>query len=89
MPATFTFSDSTTTVYHNTGPFYAALSGCVSGMIIGLVTEYWTSYSYSPVSDLIENCIGDGGNAATNIVYGLALGYLSCIVPVICLAITI
>jgi len=30
-----------------------------------------------------------GGNAATNIVYGLALGYLSCIVPVICLAITI
>lgn len=38
---------------------------------------------------MIENCKSKGGNAATNIVYGLALGYMSCIVPVICLAITI
>lgn len=41
------------------------------------------------MNELIANCLSEGGNAATNIVYGLSLGYMSCIVPVICLAVTI
>jgi Na+/H+-translocating membrane pyrophosphatase len=43
-------------------------------MIIGLATEYYTSSTYTPVSELIDNCLSEGGNAATNIVYGLSLG---------------
>jgi len=39
LPATFSFGNGTE-VYTNMGPFYAALAGCVSGMIIGLATEY-------------------------------------------------
>merc|ERR1712125_303874 len=54
--------------------------------IIGYVTEYYTSHSYSPVREIAET---QKQSAATGIIYGLALGYLSCIVPVICLALTI
>jgi Na+/H+-translocating membrane pyrophosphatase len=44
-----------------------------------------TSHSYAPVREVAHSChIG----AATNIIYGLALGYYSTIVPIICLCIT-
>lgn len=55
-------------------------------MLIGIVTEYFTSASYSPVLEVAESC---KTGAATNIIYGLALGYLSCIIPTFCLAFTI
>lgn len=90
IPETFTLTIfNVSSTYGTYGPFWAAFCGCLSGLIIGLVTEYFTSSTYRPVQELIENCLSEGGNSATNIVYGLALGYLSCIVPVICLAITI
>merc|ERR1712066_664800 len=69
--------------------WYCALSvmlGLWSGLIIGYVTEYYTSHTYSPVREIAET---QKQSAATGIIYGLALGYLSCIVPVICLAVTI
>jgi len=68
---------------------YCAISimlGLWSGLIIGYVTEYYTSHSYAPVREISET---QKQSAATGIIYGLALGYLSCIVPVICLGITI
>jgi len=57
--------------------------GCVAGLFIGLVTEYYTSFSYSPVRELADAC---KQGAAVNIIYGLALGYRSAIVPVFTLA---
>jgi H(+)-translocating pyrophosphatase len=69
--------------------WYCAVSimlGLWSGLIIGFVTEYYTSSTYSPVREIAET---QKQSAATGIIYGLALGYLSCIVPVICLGITI
>jgi len=65
----------------------SALCGLWSGLIIGYVTEYYTSHSYTPVREVSQSC-AEGG-AATNVIYGLALGYLSVIIPVFCLAITI
>merc|ERR1711998_701091 len=62
------------------------LLGLWSGLIIGFITEYYTSHSYTPVREIAET---QKQSAATGIIYGLALGYLSCIVPVICLAMTI
>eukprot|EP00929_Paragymnodinium_shiwhaense_P063222 TRINITY_DN315_c0_g2_i1.p1 TRINITY_DN315_c0_g2~~TRINITY_DN315_c0_g2_i1.p1 ORF type:complete len:728 (-),score=203.49 TRINITY_DN315_c0_g2_i1:182-2365(-) len=62
------------------------LMGLWSGLVIGFVTEYYTSHSYTPVREIAET---QKQSAATGIIYGLALGYLSCIVPVICLAMTI
>merc|ERR1712056_51262 len=69
--------------------WYCAVSitlGLWSGLIIGFITEYNTSHSYEPVREIAET---QKQSAATGIIYGLALGYLSCIVPVICLGVTI
>merc|ERR1719461_2303088 len=62
------------------------LLGLWSGLVIGFVTEYYTSHSYTPVREISET---QKQSAATGIIYGLALGYLSCIVPVFCLGLTV
>merc|ERR1719201_1561810 len=85
LPATFTMSAGGPEVQW----WYCCVSismGLWSGLIIGVVTEYYTSHSYSPVQDIATPQIR---SAATGIILGLALGYLSCIVPTFCLAITI
>lgn len=46
------------------------------------VTEYYTSYSYKPVQDVAAST---ETGAATNIIYGLSLGYKSTIVPAACI----
>jgi inorganic pyrophosphatase len=60
-------------------------SGLWSGLFIGLATEYYTSNYHPPVIELAEQ----SERAANNIIFGLALGYKSVIVPVFCLAFTI
>ena len=60
--------------------------GLVSGLLIGLSTDYYTSSEHYPVRELAEVC---KQGAAINIIYGLALGYLSTIVPILLLAMTI
>jgi len=75
-----------TTNVHYWHVFLAGASGLWSGLIIGVITEYYTSASYAPVREVAQAC--NEGGAAPNIIYGLALGYLSVIIPGICLAIT-
>jgi inorganic pyrophosphatase len=65
--------------------------GCImfglwSGMIIGFTTEYYTSNSYGPTLYLAQSC---EMGPAPNVMQGLALGYISCIIPILCLAATI
>lgn len=62
------------------------ISGLWGGLIIGLVTEYFTSHSFQPVRDVADAC---RTGAATDIIFGLALGYKSCIIPCIIIAICI
>jgi len=62
------------------------LFGLWSGLIIGVITEYYTSHGHSPVREVAAAC--ETGGAATNILAGLALGLMSTVVPVILLAIT-
>eukprot|EP00559_Dactyliosolen_fragilissimus_P003861 CAMPEP_0184873936 /NCGR_PEP_ID=MMETSP0580-20130426/42111_1 /TAXON_ID=1118495 /ORGANISM="Dactyliosolen fragilissimus" /LENGTH=747 /DNA_ID=CAMNT_0027376883 /DNA_START=546 /DNA_END=2789 /DNA_ORIENTATION=- len=73
-------------VYFVLSPLDATLSvimGAVGGLIIGLITEYYTSHSYKPVRELADSC---KTGAATNMIYGIALGYKSVITPVLVLA---
>ncbi|EER01549.1 H+-translocating inorganic pyrophosphatase TVP1, putative [Perkinsus marinus ATCC 50983] len=64
----------------------SVIMGLWSGLLVGLVTEYFTSHSYGPVRDIARS---QRTSAATGIIYGLALGYLSTIVPVLALSVTI
>ena len=64
--------------------FICGACGVWGGLAIGYITEYYTSYAYNPTRDVAEAC---STGAATNIIYGLALGYLSVIIPVLSLAV--
>ncbi len=67
---------------------YACISVCmglISGLIIGYSTDYYTSNAHAPVQEMANAC---SSGPAINIIYGLALGYNSTIVPVILLALT-
>jgi len=68
------------------GAFGCVMFGLWSGMLIGLVTEYFTSNSYKPTLKLCTAC---EMGAAPNIIQGLALGYMSTVVPILCLTATI
>ena len=65
------------------GVMVCALSGLWSGLIIGYVTDYYTSNAHGPCKKLSISC---KSGAAINIIDGLALGYLSCIIPILALA---
>ena len=54
-------------------------------MIIAAFTEYVTSHSYGPVRELADSC---KAGPASNVTLGLALGYMSTLIPVILIAIT-
>ena len=60
--------------------------GLWSGMVIGFTTEYFTSNNYGPTLYLAKSC---ENGPAPNIIQGLALGYNSCIIPIICITATI
>jgi K(+)-stimulated pyrophosphate-energized sodium pump len=68
------------------GVFIAIISGLIVGVLIGLLTEYYTSHSYKPVQRLAAS---SQTGAATNIIQGLALGYKSTAIPVILIAVAI
>ncbi|HQK55965.1 MAG TPA: sodium-translocating pyrophosphatase [Methanolinea sp.] len=62
------------------GVFVATIAGLVAGFLIGLITEYYTSYERPP-TQRIANSSETG--AATNIITGLAIGFESTVFPVI------
>eukprot|EP00941_MAST-03F_sp_MAST-3F-sp1_P005875 g5875.t1 len=63
--------------------FVAVGAGLWGGCLIGFITEYYTSASYHPVQELAQST---ETGAATNIIYGLALGYKSAILPALIIA---
>ncbi|KAJ7513667.1 hypothetical protein O6H91_23G010100 [Diphasiastrum complanatum] len=88
LPKTFTINvvGHQPKVVRNWGLFFCVGSGLWAGLIIGYTTEYFTSNAYQPVQDVADSC---RTGAATNIIFGLALGYKSVIIPVIAIAIAI
>lgn len=68
------------------GVFVAMVGGLVCGLIIGLLTEYYTSDHYKPVRQLADSA---KTGAATTIIAGLALGYVSTFLPVLFIVLAI
>ena len=66
--------------------FWIILVGLVAGLVIGLSTEYYTSYDYAPVKQIAEST---QTGAATVIISGIAIGMISTIIPLIAIAVTI
>jgi K(+)-stimulated pyrophosphate-energized sodium pump len=68
------------------GVMISVLAGLWSGLLIGYVTEYYTSHAYKPVREVAD---ASRTGPATNIIYGLSLGYESAFIPVCALSITV
>jgi K(+)-stimulated pyrophosphate-energized sodium pump len=68
------------------GPFIAIISGLIAGVIIGKITDYYTSYSFKPVQELARS---SQTGSATNIISGLALGLKSTTLPLLTIIVAI
>ncbi len=58
----------------------SVLSGLVAGVVIGKVTEYYTSHSFKPTQKLAESA---QTGSATVIISGVGLGMISTAIPVV------
>ena len=63
--------------------FAAVVSGITAGLLIGRLTEAYTSDRYKPVQEIAASC---QTGAATNILSGLSYGMLSTVWPILVLA---
>jgi K(+)-stimulated pyrophosphate-energized sodium pump len=60
--------------------FFAALAGLIAGIIIGLVTEYYTADNRAPAQSI---ALASETGPATNIIAGISVGLKSTVVPVL------
>ena len=67
-------------------PCGAIIAGLIVGVLIGTVTEHYTSDNYKHVQKIAEQ---SETGAATNIISGLAVGMHSCTIPIILIAVGI
>jgi K(+)-stimulated pyrophosphate-energized sodium pump len=82
LPETWQYSDplyntaGEYTTYTSTGIFFATVIGLVAGVVIGLITEYYTGMGKKPVLSIVRQ---SSTGAATNIIAGLGVGMMSTI----------
>jgi len=70
----------------NFAPFWAVLTGALVGIVIGYISEYYTSAEYNPVQRIAE--MNDSGTAV-GITSGMAVGMLSTLVPALAIALAV
>ena len=66
--------------------YFAILAGLFAGVLIGKVTEYYTSDSYKPTQKLAGS---SETGSATIIISGLSVGMLSTLLPIVIVAVCI
>ena len=67
-------------------PWVSAVMGIISGVAIGVITEYYTSTDHKPTRELAEIC--EEGEAFV-VTKGDAIGSRSCLLPVLIIAIAL
>ncbi len=83
LPASFEISGAS---YSWLGVYLCYLTGAVVGLVVGLITEYYTSHDFKPVREVAQ---ASETGAATNIIFGLALGYHSSAWSILAIAVSI
>ncbi len=73
-------------LYTSTGVFIATVIGLVAGVVIGLITEYYTGMGKKPVLSIVRQ---SSTGAATNIIAGLGVGMMSTMWPILVIAASI
>ncbi|ACF46399.1 V-type H(+)-translocating pyrophosphatase [Prosthecochloris aestuarii DSM 271] len=80
LPASWIVGDTTYTALN---VFFAVLTGLATGVLIGLITEYYCSTHNKPVVNIAYQSVT---GAATNIIAGLGTGMMSTGLPIIVLS---
>lgn len=80
LPATFTgiFASEPLRVVKNWHPFVCVAAGLWGGLIIGLVTEYYTSNRYAPVQVPANPTLQLGGSASACTVWPCCVNHWPC-----------
>ena len=89
LPESWTHEDplyGMTYTITSTGIFLATVIGLVAGVLIGVITEYYTGTGKSPVLGIVRQSLT---GAATNIIAGIGNGMISTAIPIIIIAISI
>src|SRR5690606_18908459 len=83
LPDTWVVGD---TQYSDWGVFGAVIFGLVAGLLIGIITEYYTGTGKKPVLRIAKQSLT---GTATNIISGLGVGMQSTAIPILVLSVAI
>lgn len=88
LPAEWVFNKGplSEVTFTSIGVFYATLFGLGAGLLIGMITEYYTGTNKKPVIKIVEQSLT---GSATNLIAGLGVGMMSTAIPILLISIAI